>query len=118
LHRAGVLPDEFAGQELSEVRKSYLSSFDSILHNIAEKKKHEFQDTNTYSSLFDRSHAYELGRDFVANSISNGKAFASQHFDIIAPAAMTSLSGLSSTSPKIFETQVSNLIFDYFWRLH
>jgi translation initiation factor 2-alpha kinase 3 len=80
LHKAGVLPDEFAGQELSELRRNYLSSFDAILNNIAAKKTYEFQDNNTYSSIFDRSNGYALGGELLSNSLSNARAFALQRY--------------------------------------
>lgn len=41
LSKAGVLPAEFAGPELAELRAGYLSSFDQILDSIASKRSHE-----------------------------------------------------------------------------
>jgi translation initiation factor 2-alpha kinase 3 len=90
LYKAGVLPDEFAGQELGELRRNYLSSFDAILHNIAAKRTHEFQDNNTYSSLFDRSNAYALGGELLSNSFTKARAFALQKYTM-APAAQEML---------------------------
>ena len=34
LHKAGILPDEFAGQDLEDLRGKYLNTFDNALQNI------------------------------------------------------------------------------------
>ena len=111
LHKAGVLPDEFAGQELREIRRKYLSSFDAILNNIAAKRTDEFQDNNTYSSLFDRSNAYAIGGDLLSTSFSNAKAFALQRYTMASGTrelipAFPSLS-LGDTA---YKTQVSSFL--------
>lgn len=38
LHKAGILPDEYAGPNLESLRSQYLTSFDAILHNIASRE--------------------------------------------------------------------------------
>lgn len=37
LHTAGIIPNEFAGQDFEDLRTKYLSTFDIVLHNIATK---------------------------------------------------------------------------------
>ena len=97
LHKAGVLPDEFAGQELSELRRNYLSSFDAILHNVAAKKSHQFQDNNTYSSLFERSNGYTLEGELLSKSFSDSRAFALQRYTM----ATSSTQQLISSFPAL-----------------
>lgn len=38
LHRAGYLPNEYAGSDLENLRTQYLATFDTILHNIASRR--------------------------------------------------------------------------------
>ena len=72
LHKAGILPDEFAGHKLSELRTTYLSSFDSILQNIAANRAREFQNNNhSYSSLFERSQGYAIDGNLLSTSSNN-----------------------------------------------
>jgi hypothetical protein len=109
LHKAGVLPDEFAGQELSELRRNYLSSFDAVLHNIAAKKTHEFKENSTYSSLFDRSSAYAIDGDLLSTSFSNAKAFALQRYTMPSGVGETmSNFPLLSLRDTVYKTQVSD----------
>jgi translation initiation factor 2-alpha kinase 3 len=55
LHKAGVLPDEFAGRNLEELRGQYLNSFDSILNNIATRRAQDNSEQDTFRSV-DTSH--------------------------------------------------------------
>jgi translation initiation factor 2-alpha kinase 3 len=105
LHKAGILPDEFAGQELSELRRNYLSSFDAILHNIASQRTHGFQD-NTYSSLFDRSKAYAIGGELLSTSLIDKRAFVLQQYTMAPQNHIPSLPALSFKA--IYKTDVSS----------
>jgi len=51
LHKAGILPDEFASQNLEKLRTQYLNSFDNILHNIAAKRTKDVVDLDVYGSI-------------------------------------------------------------------
>jgi translation initiation factor 2-alpha kinase 3 len=44
LHKAGILPDDFAGQDLEDLRAKYLNTFDTALQNIAAKAAHTIPD--------------------------------------------------------------------------
>lgn len=44
LHKAGILPDEFAGQDLEDLRGKYLNTFDTALQNIAARAAHTISD--------------------------------------------------------------------------
>lgn len=50
LHKAGILPDEFAGQDLEDLRGKYLHTFDTILQNIATTAAHIIPDHSTGGS--------------------------------------------------------------------
>lgn len=109
LHKAGILPEEFAGHELSELRTTYLSSFDSILQNIAGNRARDFQDNNSYSSLFERSQAYTIDGGPLSASINNARAFALQQYTM-APTAGDIVSRLRSLSlgDTPYKTKVSS----------
>ncbi|KAG0653095.1 Heme-regulated inhibitor 1 [Hyphodiscus hymeniophilus] len=94
LQKAGLLPDEFAGQEFSELRKNYLSSFDAIIQNIAAKKAYVFEGDNTYSSLFANSNHIAINKDLLSASTTNAKAFALQQYPM-APGMLSRLRSLS-----------------------
>lgn len=88
LHKAGILPSEFAGQNFGELRRTYLSSFDAILHKIATQKTHE-----TYSSL-DTSKLFALNRDFRPDSFeANSGAL------VMAPKELKNLLGNQLPNP-------------------
>ena len=111
LHQAGVLPDEFAGQELSELRRNYLSSFDTILQGIATQKQRDFENDNTYSSLFDRSNAFAIHEDLLSASATNAKAFSLQRYNM-APGMLSRLRSLSVQDTP-YRKQVSRfLVFE------
>lgn len=40
LHKAGIIPDDFAGQDLEQLRGRYLNTFDTALQNIAARARH------------------------------------------------------------------------------
>jgi translation initiation factor 2-alpha kinase 3 len=50
LHKAGILPDDFAGQDLEDLRGKYLNTFDTALHNIATKTTRIISDPSTTGS--------------------------------------------------------------------
>jgi translation initiation factor 2-alpha kinase 3 len=62
LHQAGILPDEYAGPNLENLRSQYLTSFDAILHNIASRRT---DDPNPHRSVngFD---SHSVNRDTFA----------------------------------------------------
>jgi translation initiation factor 2-alpha kinase 3 len=51
LHKAGILPDEFAGQDLEDLRGQYLNAFDAVLHNIAANGTNGIPDRSTSGSI-------------------------------------------------------------------
>jgi len=59
LHKAGILPDEFAGRDLEDLRARYLNTFDAILQNIATKETTHLYQQSTYSSI-DRSNVFAV----------------------------------------------------------
>lgn len=52
LHKAGILPDEFAGQDLEDLRARYLNTFDAVLHTIAAKGTNTVSDPSISGSIF------------------------------------------------------------------
>ena len=50
LHKAGILPGEFAGQDLEDLRGKYLNTFDSALQTIATKAAHAIPGHSTPGS--------------------------------------------------------------------
>lgn len=92
LYRAGVLPDEFAGQNLEKLRAQYLNSFDRILDNIALKRTQENSKQNTFTSVENNSHLISFNNNSTSFNLHD--ALAVQHLTMASP--REHLPGLSS----------------------
>ena len=79
LHKAGILPNEYAGQNLAVVRKKYLSSFDAILNNIATKRNHGIPGQTSYDA-FENSGFFSVGGDADASPFEISRAIVAQNF--------------------------------------
>lgn len=61
LHKAGILPHDFAGEDLEELRGQYLNTFDTALHTIATKATNIIPDHSTGNSSH-ISNAFAIAR--------------------------------------------------------
>ena len=88
LHKTGLLPDEFAGQNLERARMQYLNSFDGILDNIAIRHARENSEMNTLRSI-DTSHLLSFNSNNNNNnnlsSFNSKDAIALQRPNMAAP---------------------------------
>jgi translation initiation factor 2-alpha kinase 3 len=63
LHKASILPDEFAGQDFEDLRTRYLNTFDTVLHSIAAKGTNSVLDPSTTGSHLN-SHGLAINSGF------------------------------------------------------
>jgi translation initiation factor 2-alpha kinase 3 len=111
LHKVGILPNEYAGQNLAALRKSYLSSFDAILNNIAAKQNHDIPTHSAYRAL-DKSDFFSLSRDANTTSLEISRAIAPQNLTM-APLPhhylLTGDSTIKRISPSEYFTKYKQL---------
>ena len=79
LVKAGMLPKEFARYNLLELRR-YLSSFDTILNNIATKRTHDISQNGSYKAL-PGVRLPSLNRDISSSSLEPSQDLLSLNRD-------------------------------------
>ena len=108
LVKAGMIPVEFANQNLPDLRQ-YLNSFDSILNDIALRRTHKFPSSKQYQAIDDPQSPFMNSAAFASSS-KQKNALARYIPPIMAeqePAFALVHSSLQpvSTNTSIFETQ-------------
>lgn len=99
LVKAGMLPEEFAGYNLLELRR-YLSSFDAILNNIATKRTHEVSQNGSYKAL-PGVRLPSLNRDISSSSFEPSQHLLSLNRDN-SPSSYESSHALWSLNGSLF----------------
>lgn len=107
-HKAGVLPDEFASQNLEALRSQYLKSFDRIVDNIALRQAQAKPDQNSLISV-DESHLLAFSNNNNIPSFKFTNALALQRLTMAGSYHVPGLSSfmLKSQNNDLYESTKS-----------